>query len=295
MRIVVTGGSGLVGKHLQEILPDAFYLSSKDCDLTDIKKVRWMISSYTPDIVVHLAAKVGGIQDNLKYPADYFDDNVLINTNIVKVCKEYNIKRFIGILSTCIYPSVVDNYPMTEDDLFIGPPPPSNFSYGYAKRCLAVQIDAYNKQFNTEYNYLIPCNLYGDYDNLHNENKMHFITALLNKIRNSQDNSLHLLGTGKPLRQFMYAGDLAKIIKKVIDNNITESFNVAPDFNYSINEMAKMALEVTNKKYNIIYSKPELDGQFRKDVSNKKLRNIFPDFKFTDLKTGIKQVYDKIS
>ena len=295
MRIVVTGGSGLVGKHLQEILPDAFYLSSKDCDLTDIKKVRWMISSYTPDIVVHLAAKVGGIQDNLKYPAHYFDDNVLINTNIVKVCKEYNIKRFIGILSTCIYPSVVDNYPMTEDDLFIGPPPPSNFSYGYAKRCLAVQIDAYNKQFNTEYNYLIPCNLYGDYDNLHNENKMHFITALLNKIRNSQDNSLHLLGTGKPLRQFMYAGDLAKIIKKVIDNNITESFNVAPDFNYSINEMAKMALEVTNKKYNIIYSKPELDGQFRKDVSNKKLRNIFPDFKFTDLKTGIKQVYDKIS
>jgi len=295
MRIVVTGGSGLVGKHLQEILPDAFYLSSKDCDLTDIKKVRWMISSYTPDIVVHLAAKVGGIQDNLKYPADYFDDNVLINTNIVKVCKEYNIKRFIGILSTCIYPSVVDNYPMTEEDLFIGPPPPSNFSYGYAKRCLAVQIDAYNKQFNTEYNYLIPCNLYGDYDNLHNENKMHFITALLNKIRNSQDNSLHLLGTGKPLRQFMYAGDLAKIIKKVIDNNITESFNVAPDFNYSINEMAEMALEVTNKKYNIIYSKPELDGQFRKDVSNKKLRNIFPDFKFTDLKTGIKQVYDKIS
>ena len=118
---------------------------------------------------------------------------------------------------------------------------------------------------------------------------MHFITALLNKIRKSQDNSLHLLGTGKPLRQFMYAGDLAKIIKKVIDNNITESFNVAPDFNYSINVMAEMALEVTNKKYNIIYSKPELDGQFRKDVSNKKLRNIFPDFKFTDLKTGIKQ------
>ena len=295
MRIVVTGGSGLVGKHLQEILPDAFYLSSKDCDLTDIKKVRWMISSYTPDIVIHLAARVGGIQDNLKYPADYFDDNVLINTNIVKVCKEYNIKRFIGILSTCIYPSVVDNYPMTEEDLFIGPPPPSNFSYGYAKRCLAVQIDAYNKQFNTEYNYLIPCNLYGDYDNLHNENKMHFITALLNKIRNSQDNSLHLLGTGKPLRQFMYAGDLAKIIKLVIENNITESFNVAPDFNYSIDEMARVALDVTNKNYNIIYDRPELDGQYRKDVSNKKLLKLFPDFKFTQLKEGLKKVYDKIS
>ena len=295
MRIVVTGGSGLVGKHLQEILPDAFYLSSKDCDLTDIKKVRWMISSYTPDVVIHLAARVGGIQDNLKYPADYFDDNILINTNIVKVCKEYDVKRFIGILSTCIYPSVVDNYPMTEEDLFIGPPPPSNFSYGYAKRCLAVQIDAYNKQFGTKYNYLIPCNLYGDYDNLHNENKMHFITALLNKIRNSQDNSLHLLGTGKPLRQFMYAGDLAKIIKLVIENNITESFNVAPDFNYSIDEMAKIALDVTNKDYDIIYDRPELDGQYRKDVSNKKLLKLFPDFKFTQLKEGLKKVYDKIS
>ena len=295
MRVVVTGGSGLVGKHLQEILPDAFYLSSKDCDLTDIKKVRWMISSYTPDVVIHLAARVGGIQDNLKYPADYFDDNILINTNIVKVCKEYDVKRFIGILSTCIYPSVVDSYPMTEEDLFIGPPPPSNFSYGYAKRCLAVQIDAYNKQFGTKYNYLIPCNLYGDYDNLHNENKMHFITALLNKIRNSQDNSLHLLGTGKPLRQFMYAGDLAKIIKLVIENNITESFNVAPDFNYSIDQMAKIALDITNKDYDIIYDLPELDGQYRKDVSNKKLLKLFPDFKFTQLKEGLKKVYDKIS
>jgi len=207
----------------------------------------------------------------------------------------YNIKRLIGILSTCIYPSVVDNYPMKEEDLFIGPPPPSNFSYGYAKRCLAVQIDAYNKQFGTKYNYLIPCNLYGDYDNMHDESKMHFITALLNKIRNSKDKTLHLLGTGKPLRQFMYAGDLAAIIKLVIDNDITENFNVAPNFNYSIDEMAKIALEVTEKDYEIIYDRPELDGQFRKDVSNNKLLKIFPLFKFTGLKEGLKQVYDKIS
>jgi len=124
---------------------------------------------------------------------------------------------------------------------------------------------------------------------------MHFITALLNKIRNSQDNSLHLLGTGKPLRQFMYAGDLAKIIKLVIENNITESFNVAPDFNYSIDQMAKIALDITNKDYDIIYDLPELDGQYRKDVSNKKLLKLFPDFKFTQLKEGLKKVYDKIS
>lgn len=294
-KIVVTGGSGLVGKHLQEILPNATYLCSKDCDLTNIKAVRWMISSYEPDVVIHLAAKVGGIQDNIKYPADYFDDNVLMNTNILKVCKEYDVKRFVGILSTCIYPNVVETYPMSEEDLFIGPPPPTNFSYAFAKRCLAVQIDSYNKQFGTKYNYLIPCNLYGDYDNLHDESKMHFITALLNKIKNAKGNQLNLLGTGKPLRQFMYAGDLAKIIKEVIDKDITENFNVAPDFNYSINEMAEVALEVTGNDYKIVYDKPELDGQYRKDVSNKKLLGIFPNFKFTQLKTGLKNVYDKIS
>ena len=294
-KILVTGGTGLVGKHLQEKLPNAFYLSSKDCDLTNINQVKELISSYKPDIVVHLAARVGGIQDNIKYPADYFDDNILINTNIVKVCKDHDVKRFIGILSTCIYPSVVENYPMTEEDLFIGPPPPSNFSYGYAKRCLAVQIDAYNKQFGTKYNYLIPCNLYGDYDNLHDESKMHFITALLNKIKNTKNNKLNLLGTGKPLRQFMYASDLANIIRLVIDNDITENFNVAPDFNYSIDEMARIALEVTENDYEIIYDRPDLDGQFRKDVSNKKLLKIFPDFIFTGLKEGLKQVYDKIS
>ena len=88
-KILVTGGTGLVGKHLQKILPDAIYLGSKDCDLMDLQKVRWMVSSHTPDIVIHLAAHVGGIQDNLKYPADYFDNNVIMNTNILKICKEY--------------------------------------------------------------------------------------------------------------------------------------------------------------------------------------------------------------
>ena len=93
----------------------------------------------------------------------------------------------------------------------------------------------------------------------------------------------------------MYAQDLARMIVKVIEENIFESFNVAPNFNYSIEEMARIALKVTGKNLEIIYTKPELDGQFRKDVSNKKLLDIFPNFKFTDLETGLKKVYDKIS
>ena len=293
-KILVTGGSGLVGKYLQKILSDAIYLSSKDCDLRDQRQVYDLFETLKPTTVIHLAAKVGGIKDNIAKPAEYFEDNILMNTNLLKVSYEYGVKQFIGVLSTCIYPDKVDNYPMKEEDMFLGPPTPTNFSYGYAKRSLAVQIDAYNKQYGTEYNYLIPCNLYGEHDNFENESKMHFITALLHKIKNAKDNQIELLGTGKPLRQFMYAGDFASIIKYVIEKNITHSFNVAPDFNYSIDEMAKIAIKATKPELTIKYTNPELDGQYRKDVDNSKLRSYIPDFEFTPLEEGLIKSYNNL-
>jgi len=284
----------MVGKHLQEILPNATYIGSKECNLTSWKETEYMMFLNKPDHIIHLAAKVGGIQDNIAKPAEYFEDNILINTHILKASKQFNIKRFTGILSTCIYPDVVENYPMKEEDMFLGPPAKTNFSYGYAKRCMAVQIDAHNKQYNTKYNYLIPCNLYSEHDNFNKDKKMHFITALLKKIKSSEQ-TLNLLGTGKPLRQFMYAGDLAKVIKKVIDNDITDSFNVATPENLSINEMANISLNILNKNLKIKYSSPELDGQFRKDVSSNKMKKIIPNFEFVKFKEGVKKVYDKIS
>ena len=283
----------MVGKHLQEILPKATYIGSKDCDLTSWKEVEYMMFLQKPEHIIHLAAKVGGIQDNIAKPAEYYDNNILINTHILRASKQFEVKKFTGILSTCIYPDTIENYPMKEEDMFLGPPTKTNFSYGYAKRCLAVQIDAYNEQYGTKYNYLIPCNLYSEYDNFNNENKMHFMTSLLKKIKSSKE-TLHLLGTGKPLRQFMYAGDLARIIKEVIDNDITDNFNVATSENLSIDEMANISLNILNKNLKIKYSKPELDGQFRKDVCNKKLLNNFSNFKFTSFKKGIKKVYHKI-
>tara|TARA_R110001592_G_scaffold4595_3_gene25829 strand:+ start:102 stop:983 length:882 start_codon:yes stop_codon:yes gene_type:complete len=293
MKILITGGNGMVGKHLQEILPNAVYIGSKECDLTLWKEVEYMMFLHKPNHIIHLAAKVGGIQDNIAKPAEYFEDNILINTHILKASLQFNVKRFTGILSTCIYPDVVENYPMKEEDMFLGPPTYTNFSYGYAKRCLAVQIDAYNKQYGTKYNYLIPCNLYSEYDNFNNESKMHFMTALLKKIKSSSK-TLNLLGTGKPLRQFMYAGDLARIIKEVINKGITNSFNVATPENLSIDKMANISLNILNKKLKIEYSKPELDGQFRKDVCNKKLLSYIPNFKFTSFEEGIKKVYSNI-
>ena len=293
-KVLITGGTGMVGKHLQEILPNAIYVGSKDYDLRNKVEVENLFKTYKPTCVIHLVAKVGGIQDNIAKPAEYFDDNILININVLKASYKYKVSKLVGILSTCIYPDKMPSYPMEEKDLFLGPPPKTNFSYGYAKRCLAVQINAYNQQYKTKWNYLIPCNLYSEYDSFKDEGKMHFITALLYKIKNAE-NTINLLGNGTPLRQFMYAKDLALVIKEVIDNNITDSFNVATPENLSINDMAKISLKELGLDLKINYINPDLNGQFRKDVSSKKLKSILPNFKFTSFKQGIKKVYDKIS
>ena len=291
--ILVTGGSGLVGQHLQDILPDATYISSTDYDLTDLQQVRDMMNEYQPTSVIHLAARVGGIVDNINYPVDYLEENVLMNTNVLKACHEFDVEKVIAILSTCVYPDVVDIYPMKEEDLFNGPPTPTNFSYGFAKRCMAAHIDSYRKQYDKKWSYLIPCNLYGEYDK-YEEHHSHFLSALIKKIYEAKD-EIQVWGTGKPLRQFMYAGDLAKVIKYIIENNIVDNFNVAPDYVYSIDEMTKMGIEACDKKHlKITYDDTKPDGQYRKDVDSSKLLSVLKDFEFISLEDGIRKTYDKV-
>jgi GDP-L-fucose synthase len=294
MKIVVTGGSGMVGKSLKKIMPNAIYLSSKDYDLTSEEGIRKMYETHKPNCVIHLAAKVGGIIDNIKKPGEYFVDNVLMNTLLLEYARKNNVERFVGILSTCIYPDVVKKYPMKEEDLHKGPPTPTNFSYGYAKRSLAVQIDAYNQQYGTKYQYLIPCNLYGEYDKF-GENS-HFIAALIKKIHYAKINkeeNITLFGSGKPLRQFMYSNDLAYVIKKCIEEGIYENFNVSTEENLSINDMAEIALESCDAKHlKIVYDSEKPDGQYRKDVSNSRMKEIIPELKVTKLSDGIKKTYE---
>ena len=294
MKVLVTGGSGLVGKHLKDILPDAVYISSKDYDLTDLQQVRDMMNEYKPNVVIHLAARVGGIVDNINYPVDYLEENVLMNTNVLKACHEFDVKRVIAILSTCVYPDVVETYPMKEEDLFNGPPTPTNFSYGFAKRCMAAHIDSYIKQYHKEWSYLIPCNLYGEYDK-YEEHHSHFVSALIKKIYEAED-SIELWGTGKPLRQFMYGGDLARVIKHMIDNDIVGSFNVAPEWVHSINDLAEIGKKACLKDEIVVnYDNDKPDGQYRKDVDSSKLLSVLKDFEFTTLEEGIKKVYDNFS
>lgn len=295
--ILVTGGSGMVGKSLQKIIPNADYYSSSQLNLLNEKEVEFHMKRKKYDVVIHLAAKVGGIIDNINNPDTYFVDNIQMNTNIVKWSRLTGVKRFIGILSTCIYPDKVDTYPMTEEMLHEGPPTPTNFSYGYAKRCLAVHIDACNQQYGTKYQYLTPCNLYGENDKF-GENS-HFIAALVKKIVKMEKeggNKLELFGTGKPLRQFMHSDDLAWVINECLERDIYESFNVATEDNLSIKEMAEIALESCGlSKTKIVFDSTKPDGQYRKDVSINKLKSLLPEFKTISLSEGIKKVYDKIS
>lgn len=301
-KILITGGSGLVGSYLKNYIPDGIFISSKDYDLTKEIEVQRLFEDHNPESVVHLAAKVGGIIDNVQKPADYYVDNVLINTLVLNYSKKYGVKRFIGILSTCVYPDKVNFYPMSESDLHSGPPTETNFSYGYAKRSLAVQIDAFNQQYGTKYQYLIPCNLYGIGDK-DDEKNSHFLTSLIKKIYDAKINNIDkivLFGNGEPMRQFMFADDLAKVIYDVLQNDIYESFNVANEENYTIKEMAEMALNVLGMNHiKIEWDKTKPNGQFRKDVDISKLKTLLPTFTTLPLSEGIIKVYssynDKIS
>jgi GDP-L-fucose synthase len=294
MKVLVTGGSGMVGKSLKKYLPDATYTSSKDYNLTSEIDAYQMFKIIKPDVVIHLAARVGGIIDNITYPADYFNENITMNTLVLKYAQQNNVKRFIGILSTCLYPDVVESYPITENMLHLGPPAKTNFSYGYAKRALAVQIDAYNQQHGTQYQYLIPCNLYGEYDK-YGDNS-HFIAALIKKIHNAKVNNedkIILFGDGSPLRQFMHSDDLAYVIKYCLDNDIYDNMNVAIDKNLSITEMAQIALKACNAEHiKIEYDTTKPNGQYRKDVSSEILKVKIPLFNPINLYDGIKKTYN---
>lgn len=292
--ILITGGSGLVGNALQKVISEGIYVSSKDYDLTIQDEVIKMYEKIKPTHVIHLAARVGGIFDNMLHPSEYFEQNILMNTNMVKYAREYNVKRFVGILSSCIFPDVVEKYPMEEEDLHLGPPTLTNFSYGMAKRALAVQIDACNEEYGTKYNYISLCNLYGDSDK-DDEIKSHFVTALVKKIYLANKNNesfIELYGDGTPLRQFMHADDVASILKIVIDNDITESFNLATEENISIDDITKIALKSTNSEHlSIIYDPTKPNGQQRKDLSIKKFKKLIPDYKFISLEDGINRYY----
>lgn len=295
MKIVVTGGTGLVGQYLQKQI-DGIYLSSKDYDLTSELDTVKMFSKYQPDTVIHLAARVGGIMDNISNPFDYFEDNVAMNTNLVKYARLFKVKKFVGALSSCIYPDVSDHYPLLESDLHKDLPNENNFGYGYAKRLLGVHIDICKKNGHN-YSYIIPSNLYGEFEHGDTSRK-HFVGALLDKIikaKQNGDSKITLFGDGTPLRQFTFAKDIAEIIKLIITYDIKENMNLSTNENLSIDTLARLALKATDSEYlDIEYDKTKPNGQYRKDINCDTFKNLFPQYEFTSYIDGIKKTYNSI-
>ena len=302
MKILVTGGTGQVGQELLSYLADdvakgdAVFVGSKDYNLTLPFGVKRMFEDIKPDTVIHLAAKVGGIKDNMANPLEFLEDNLQMNTNVVMEAQKHNVKKFIGIGSTCVYPDILpdDHYPMTEDMLHIGAPTPTNFGYGYAKRLLAVHLETIRKSKGLDYFTIFPSNLYSEYDHFGDDTKAHFVTALLKKIKNS-DGVVNLMGTGTPIRQFIHAEDLAKVICECLYREIKQDFNVCDD-SRSIKDIAEAALKATNNEHLTLSfdNQHTNDGQFRKDCSNAKMMELFPDFKFIPLEKGLERVYNAL-
>lgn len=253
-----------------------------------------MYSDINPNIVVHCAARVGGIIDNIKNPVDYYYQNTLMNTLVVQGALNNNVRKFIGILSSCIYPDVACTYPMSEYLIHSGIPTPTNLPYGISKRGMAIHIDTIVQQYGLQYCYVIPCNLFGLYDKFGSNG--HFVAELIRKIHHANkyhEDHITLFGTGKPKRQFCDAQDLAKILHLMIEQNIYNNFNFAPNWNYSIHEYAKIALEVIpNNNLSIKYDDTKPDGQFRKDIDTSYFRSIFPEFEFSDIKQSILKTYN---
>lgn len=295
MKVLITGASGMVGRELLKLIPNAYCPASAELDLLNPIAVQEYLDAESFDYVVHLAAFVGSLHDNIANRTLYFDKNILMNTIITKYAYESGVKNFLGILSTCIYPDNITSFPIKEESLHDGAPHADLMSYAYAKRSHAVQLNAYKESFNVNYNYLIPCNLYGLVSDSH-KGRSHYVNDLIQKIilaKQKNEDHITLFGDGSPLRQFMYAGDLAEVIKRYIYEEQNMSFNVAPKINLSVDDIAMIALKACDAEYmSIKYDSSKPNGQYRKDVDTEALMAAMPGINFLDIASGIKKIYD---
>ena len=295
MKILVTGGSGLVGSAIKQISNnypnyEFIFVSSKDYDLTQYSQTRLMLYKTEPDCIIHLAANVGGLYKNMNKKVEIFEDNLSINFNIVKCANELKIKKLIACLSTCVFPDKT-TYPIDENMLHDGPPHISNEGYAYTKRMLEVHIRKYREQYNRDYICITPCNIYGPNDNFNLE-ESHVIPGLIHQCYISiiENRELVVKGDGSPLRQFIFSEDLAILIIDLLKKKLNQSnIIIAPEKEHSIKEVAKIIKESFHLKKNIRFDDKYSNGQYKKTASNKILLGLVPEFRFTDLGYGIRE------
>ena len=288
MTTLITGGSGLVGSEFKG--NEYIKLSSKSGDLRDADDVRYLFNKYEPDRVIHCAAKVGGVLNNINNKGSFFYDNILINTNVIHQAYKSGVKRLVAFLSTCIFPNDV-SYPLREDKIHLGPPHFSNDSYAYAKRMMEVQIKAYNEQYGLNYTSVIPCNIYGPNDNYDLING-HVIPSLIHRCYLAKQNGTDWIvwGSGEPLREFIFSRDVAKLTEIILNEyDGVDPIILSTSDEVSIKNVVNLIANAFKFKGKIIWDSSKPDGQLRKPSDNSRLKKLIPNFKFTPLKDGIEE------
>jgi GDP-L-fucose synthase len=270
-QILITGAHGMVGAALRDFIPKAHFLSRK-CDLRNADATCEVFKTKFK-YVIHLAAKVGGVQANMQQMADFYTDNILINTNVLRYAAEStSVEKVVSVLSTCIYPDKV-TYPLTEDQIHNGPPHDSNFAYAYAKRMLDVQSRALRRQHGKNFVTVVANNLTGENDNFGLESS-HVVPAMIRKIYEAAHfgKDVTLWGDGSPEREFTYSKDFAAGLLMVLDKyNEEMPINIGNTEQVTIRDAAQVICERIGYDFELVkWDTTKPSGQMRKPSSNER-------------------------
>lgn len=292
--VVVTGGAGFLGTHLVEKIktknPKKIIIPrSKDVDLREKVECKKIVKN--ADIVIHLAATVGGIGFNRDFPGSLFYDNILMGTHLLEESRKAGVEKFVGIGTICAYPKFAP-IPFKEKDLWDGYPEETNAPYGLAKKMLLVQSQAYRQQYNYNAIYLLPVNLYGPGDNF-NPNSSHVIPALIKKMveaKKSNAKFVEVWGTGRATREFLYVEDAAAGIMLATEKyNGKDPINLGASFEISIKELVEKIKEIVGFEGKVIWDKTKPDGQPRRKLSVAKAKKEFGFESKTNFDLGLKK------
>ena len=295
-KFLLTGGAGFVGSYIVEKLINKGVKNqniriprSKNHDLRTWENCKEVVKDI--DIVIHLAARVGGIGFNMKYPADLFYDNAIMGIQLLEASRLAGVKKFIGIGTVCSYPKFTP-VPFKEDDLWNGFPEETNSPYGIAKKILLVQQQAYRAQYGFDSIYLIPVNLYGPRDHFDPEDS-HVIPALILKFSEAKRNNegkVTVWGTGRVSREFLYVEDAAQAILDATENyNKPEPVNIGTSEEIMIKDLVDLIKDLVGYKGNIVWDSEKPDGQPKRKLDVSKAEQQF-GFKSTiNLKQGLQK------
>ena len=276
LRVVVTGGAGFLGSHLVECLrpqgcAEIVVPRSRDYDLVKAQAVQRLFRDARPDIVIHLAARVGGIEANRRNPGRFFYENLMMGAQLMEEARLAGVRKFVAIGTICAYPKFTP-IPFKEDDLWNGYPEETNAPYGMAKKMLLVQAQAYRQQFGFPAITLLPVNLYGPRDNFDLETS-HVIPAMIRKFveaRRAGQSEVVLWGSGKPTREFLFVRDAAQGILLATERYSDQApVNLGAGFEISIADLATLIAKGTRYNGRLVWDAFRPDGQPRRclDVS----------------------------